>query len=319
MNYDEFKNCLIEEIQANCEKAIIFTDEIVTKANEVLEGLTMRFEGDMVAPTIYPQKLYANYQQGVPISKMAEAVSSSLLIDVPEIPKLTLDNAEKSISFSLINKEKNKHLLEGCPYKEVHDMAAIPRWHISDEASFVVNNNIMQKLRLTKEEVLDIAQRNTEAGNYICKNMNEILRDIMIEDGMPEELASEMFPMDQIPFYVISNEKKQDGSCAVLSDSFMQRAAEKVGAEELYLLPSSRHEMLAADSNVVDDPAELKKMVVSVNGNPNVIKAEDFLSNSIYKYNALKHSLSVCDSNGIFHDKGTEKSISKQPISRGRD
>ena len=87
MNYDEFKNCLIEEIQANCEKAIIFTDEIVTKANEVLEGLTMRFEGDMVAPTIYPQKLYANYQQGVPISKMAEAVSSSLLIDVPEIPK----------------------------------------------------------------------------------------------------------------------------------------------------------------------------------------------------------------------------------------
>lgn len=319
MNYEDFKTSLITEIQANCERAIIFTDEIITKANEVLEGLTMRFEGDMVAPTIYPQKLYANYQQGVPISKMAEDVSASLLMDVPEIPKLTLDNAEKSISFSLINKEKNKYLLEGCPYKEIHDMAAIPRWHISDETSFVVNNNIMQKLRLTKEEVLDIAQKNTESADYVCKSINEVLRNTMVEDGMPEEMADEMFPEGQIPFYVLSNGKKLDGSCAVLSDSFMQKVAEKLGAEELYLLPSSRHEMLAASSNVVDDPSELKKMVMSVNADSSVMKAGDYLSDSVYKYNAITRSLSMCDSEGIFHDKRVEKDAPKKSFGKGRD
>lgn len=322
MNYDEFKSNLTEEIQANSEKAIIFTNEIITKTNEILEAITMRLEeleGETVAPTIYPRKLYEEYQQGVPLTQIADAVSASFQMAVPEIPKLTSENAEKSISFSLINKEKNKHLLENCPYKEVHDLAAIPRWHISEEASFVVNNNLMTKLRMTKEEVLDIAQRNTEAGNYICKSMNELMKDMMVMDGMDEELANEMFPPEQIPFYVISNEKKQDGSCAVLSDSFMQKTVEKIGAEELYLLPSSRHEMLAVDSNLIDDPAELKSMVMEVNSDPNVIKAEDYLSDSVYKYNAQTHSLSVCDSKGLFHDKGLSKDEPKQTFSRGRD
>ncbi len=318
MNYEDFRNCLTEEIQANSEKAIIFTNEIVTKANEVLEGITMRFEGDMIGPTIYPRKLYEDYQKGVPLSKIADAVSASLLMATPEIPKLTLENAEKSISFSLVNKEANKHLLENCPYKEVHDMVAIPRWHISEDASFIVKNNVMQKLRMTKEEVLDIAQRNTESGEYICKSMDELLKDMLVEDGMDEDLIAELLPPEVAPFYVLSNEKKLDGSCAVLSDSFMQKVAEKLGAEELYLLPSSRHEMLAVNSNFVDNPAELKNMVMEVNSTPDVIRAEDFLSNSIYKYNAHTHALSVCDSQGIFHDKGMQKDSIKQSISRGR-
>lgn len=319
MNYEDFKTNLTEEIQANSEKAIIFTNEIITKANEVLEGLTMRLEGEMIAPTVYPRKLYEEYQKGVPLTQIAEAVSASFQMAVPEIPALTIENAEKSISFSLVNKEKNKHLLDNCPHKEIHDLTAIPRWHISEEASFIVNNNLMTKLRMTREEVLDIAQRNTEAGNYICKSMDEMMKEMMMMDGMPEELANEMFPPDQIPFYVISNEKKQDGSCAVLSDSFMQKTAEKIGAEELYLLPSSRHEMLAVDTNLIDNSADLKSMVVEVNSDPNVIKAEDYLSDSIYKYSALTHSLSVCDSKGLFHDKELSKAEPKPTFSRGRD
>lgn len=318
MTYEDFKNCLTEEIQANCEKAIIFTEEIITKANEVLEGISMRFEGDVIAPTIYPQKLYADYQRGVPISKMADAVSASFQMEVPKLPKLTPENAESSISFSLVNKEKNKQLLEECPFKEVHDMAAIPRWHISDEASFAVNNNLIQKLRMTKEEVLDIAQKNTELGNYFCKSMNEVLKDMMVVDGMPDELADGMFPIGQSPLYVISNQKGFDGSCAIMSDSFMQEVSEKIGTDEFYLLPSSRHEMLAVNPDIVSDTSELKNMVMEVNGNPNVMKAEDFLSNSVYKYNATTHSLSMCDNKCLSHEKGFAKDNKKQTMGRGR-
>lgn len=46
-----------------------------------------------------------------------------------------------------------------------------------------------------------------------------------------------------------------------------------------------------------------------------MIQNEDFLSNSIYKYNAKTHSISVCDSKGLFHDKGTVRSA-EQGISR---
>lgn len=319
MNYDEFTERLKQEIQAHFEQQITFVEGVVNKTNELLESLTIRFEDQMTAPTIYPQKIYEDYQKGIPFSQIVDGISASLMTASIEVPELTIENAEKSISFSLVNKEKNQQLLKECPYKEIHDLAAIIRWHISDEASFIVNNNVMQHLKLTKEELLDIAQKNTESADYFCKSMDEIIKDMMIEDGLPEELADDMFPIGQTPFYVISNQTKFDGSSAVLSDSFMQNAAEKLGAEELYVLPSSRHEMIVLNSANVDNPSELKSMVMDINNNPDVIRAEDFLSNFIYKYNSVTHSLSMCDSKGLFHDKEVKKDNVKQSISRGRD
>lgn len=318
MNYEEFKTNLQEEIQARSLRHIEFLTETMTKANETLEGLVIKFEGQPIAPAIYPQKMYESYKDGVSVSEIADYISPSILntADFPTMPELTPENAEKSISFSLINKDKNKELLKQCPYKEVHDMAAIPRWHISDEASFVVNNNIMQMLRMTKEEILDIAQKNTESADYTCKRMDDVMRDIMLNDGVDEELIDEVLSMGTSPLNIISNRQMLDGSCAILSDPFMQKASEQMGTDELYLLPSSRHEMLAINAHSVTDSSSLKDMVMDVNSDPNIIQNEDFLSNSIYKYDAKTHSLSVCDSKGLFHDKKTLSSA-KPNISKG--
>lgn len=66
MNYDEFTEGLKQQIQAHFEQQITFVEGVVNKANEILESLTIRFENQMVAPTIYPQKLYNDYLDGVP-------------------------------------------------------------------------------------------------------------------------------------------------------------------------------------------------------------------------------------------------------------
>lgn len=318
MNYDEFKEALQEEIQARSIQHIEFTNEIVTKTNEQLEGLVLRFEGETMSPTIYPRNMYESYKDGMSIQDIVTFISPTLFNKdcYPPLPELTPENAEKSISFSLINKEKNKELLEQCPYKEVHDLAAVPRWHISDEASFVVNNNLMQKLRLTKEEVLDIAQKNTESAGYLCKKLDDMVRDILANDGVDEEDIAEILPMGQSPLYIISNPQKLDGSCAILSDSFMQKAAEEIKSDELYLLPSSRHEMLVVDAHGADS-SFLKTAVMEVNSDPTVIHEEDFLSNSIYKYDAKTHSISMSDNKGLFHNKESIKNDNKASISKG--
>lgn len=303
MNYEEFKEALQKEIQSKSLKHMEFTLQTVTKTNEILEGLAIRFD-EQIAPTIYPQRLYETYKKGMPVSDIVDFISPTIFDTAyyPPIPEFTLENAEKSISFSLINKDKNKELLKNCPYKEVHDMAAIPKWHITDEASFVVNNNVMQKLRLTKEEVFDIAKKNTEKADYVCTRLDDMVKDILLNDGVDENDIAEIIPMGQSPLHIISNPQRLDGSCAILSDSFMQKTAEQIGADELYLLPSSRHEMLVIDSHVADS-AHLKSMVMEVNSDPNAISNEDFLSNSIYKYDAKTHNISICDSKGLFHDK----------------
>lgn len=311
MNYDEFKQTLKEEIQARCSKQINFMEDTALKSNEVLESLCVRVQEETASPVVYPEKLYADYQNGVPVALMADRIAASVS-DAPvlEMPDLTPQNAERSVSFSLLNKEKNGELLKDCPHRIIHDMAAIPRWHISDEASFIVNNRVMEQLQMTKEEILDIAQKNTEEKSYTCQSMKEAMKEVMMSEGMSEELVSELLHMPELPFFVISNKSRTDGSCAILSDRFMQQAAEQTGMDEMYLLPSSRHEMIAISPKITGnatDARELKEMVMSVNSDAGVMRAEDFLSNSVYKYDAKTHSLSMCDSMGIFHDKATAR------------
>lgn len=319
MNYEEFKSELQEEIQANFLQHIDFMSHVVNKTNETLDALTLRFEGQDIACTIYPEQMYKNYKNGVSVSDIADGVSVSITANIyPEMPEITPGNAEKSISFSLVNMEKNKQMLQDCPYKEIHDMAAIPRWHVSEGASFLVNNNLMQLLRMTKEEILDIAQRNTESAEYSCKGMDDVMREIMAEEGISEEFLDDLFPTSEPPFYIITNQNRFDGSCAILSDNFMQRVAEQVGNDEIYLLPASRHEMIAVNPDVITDTSGLKDLVMSVNRNPDVLKAADFLSDSVYKYNANTHSISVCDSDGLFHDRSAAKDSVKHNINKGR-
>lgn len=320
MNYDEFKNELQEEIQANFLENIDFMSHIVTKTNETLDALTLKFAGQDVACTIYPEQMYKDYLNGASISDIADGVSASMKTShYTKMPEITQENAEKSISLSLINIEKNKQLLKDCPHKVIHDMAAVPRWHVSDEASFLVTDKVMQALKMTKEEILDIAQKNTESAEYTCESLNEVMREVMVEEGIEEESLDGLIPTVEPPFYIVTNQNRMDGSCAILSGKFMQQAAEQIGSEEIYLLPASRHEMIAVNPNVVTDTSDLKDLVMSVNANPDVLRPEDYLSDSIYKYDARAHSISVCDNRGLFHDNPTvSKKDSIKPPSRGR-
>ena len=311
MDYEEFKNILQFEIQRNFIEHIEFTSGTVNRTNETLEGMAIRFDGEALAPTVYPQKLYREYQRGMSVRDIAGRISDFLsTVEYPEISGLTPENARKCVSLSLVNKDANREMLKGCPYKEVYDMAAVPRWHISDSESFVVNDKVLQSLKMTKEEIMEIAQKNTESAGYTCKPLDTVLRESMSDNGIDEEVIDEIMPC-RSQAYVLSSPSSLDGSCAVLSDSFMQEAAGQIGAEELYLLPSSRHEMIALDAGTVDDPGILKAMVMDVNSNPEAVGREDFLSDSVYKYNKPTHSLSVCDSMGLSHGKNNISSISR--------
>lgn len=318
MDYEEFKDRLQHEIQSNFVEHINFTSRIINKTNERLESIAMRFDSKTIAPEIYPLEIYEIYKDGAPVKEIADRISELLKkVKYPKISNLTLENAKKNISFSLINKDMNRELLKECPYKDFGDLAAIPRWHISDTESFLVDNNVMQKLRMTKEEIFDIAQKNTENADYICKDLDQHMKETMQEIGIDEEVVNEMMP-NKSSLYILTNRKELDGSCAVLSAAFMQKASEEIGADELYILPSSRHEMLAIDANIVDDPNFLKLIVMDVNSNQNLVRTEDFLSDSVYKYNAHTHCLSLCDSEGLFHSKSTFSNKGQEISKRGK-
>lgn len=261
--------------------------------NETLEGLILKLDGENAAPIIYPEKLY-EYRAGIPLPSIAVSVADLVkkAYEYSAIPDLTLENARNCIRFALINKDRNHKLLETCPYKEVLDLAAVPRWY-TDRGSFLVDNDIMQILGMTGEDVLRIAERNTESEHYICRNIKSMIREAELASGTDAELLDEMYLARKSPLHILTNQTGIDGSRAVLSDQFLQEVAQRLGADELCLLPSNWDEMLVADIAVMGDITKLKNKVMSVNRNPGAVQPRNVLSDSVYSYNARTHLLSV--------------------------
>ncbi len=322
MNYENFMRELQEEIQEKFLQHIEFISEMVNVTNEKVEGMVLQFEGsEGMNITLYPKRLYEKYKAGITIAEMAGYFSKEIsyaLEHKPKMPEITVDNAIRCIRFSLINKERNKELLEKCPHIDVFDMAAIMRWHISEKESFLVDTNVMQKLQMTREELLKIAKKNTENGNFICEEMTGVMREIMLKSGIEKEVVDEVIPMGKSPFYVISNENYFEGSAAMLSNKFMKKIADKLKCDELHIIPFSRNEILVANPDLPLDSKALRDIVQEVSADSKVISTEDFLSNSVYKYNVKNFTFSICDSRGLFHDgKENTKDNAKKDSRRG--
>lgn len=87
--------------------------------------------------------------------------------------------------------------------------------------------------------------------------------------------ASEMIPQ----MLILSNETKFNGATAITNKAVLDLACERLGAETIYILPSSIHEVLAV---AMGDPDELRNMVCEVNDTQ--VVPQERLSYNVYKY-----------------------------------
>ena len=99
---------------------------------------------------------------------------------------------------------------------------------------------------------------------------------------MPAEMAEMMIgeiPPEQT-MWVISNKEGINGAVSMLYENELHELAENLGSD-LYILPSSVHEVLAVSSDL-GDPEELAQMVVEVNMQE--VSLDERLSNQVYHY-----------------------------------
>ena len=109
--------------------------------------------------------------------------------------------------------------------------------------------------------------------------------------------------------FVITNSSKIDGAAAMLSDSTMQAAYERIG-ENFYIAPSSRHEILAIPESAIERPEDLKEIVESVNSTE--VSKSDYLSDNVYRYDGISHEISpVFDEEGRLLETDEHSSLSE--------
>lgn len=87
---------------------------------------------------------------------------------------------------------------------------------------------------------------------------------------------------DDMKMYVLTNSEQQLGSGLIVHDKVLRHILDTIG-EDIYILPSSVHELIVLPSSVVDDENYLTKMVHEINTNE--VEPKDRLSDDVYHVN----------------------------------
>lgn len=115
---------------------------------------------------------------------------------------------------------------------------------------------------------------------------------LAIEEGIPKPIAETMLYEPEEAknlMWILTNKERLNGCTALLYEDEIHKLSEKLECD-LYLLPSSRHEIIAVPSKIAT-PEYLTEMVQEVN--ESVVDEKDYLSDSVYHYNKTSRTLSL--------------------------
>ena len=255
-------NLVVKAIEAAGIKAELTT---VQKNNETLTGVT--FGDGKVRPTMYFTEEYDGMT--------SKAIAELMIWRYENLPKTPEINADEIMTREYIKEHVHMKLV---PYSDyVKGKAA--RSFLDLFKLFYIDTPVENGfITLTIDHItkLDIEVAELEAwaqDRYEVKGMYETLME------MNPQMA-EMFPKpEHEEQLVLSNDKEFYGATAITNKAVLDLACERLGAETIYILPSSIHECLAV---AMGEPEELRNMVCEVNDTQ--VVPQERLSYNVYKY-----------------------------------
>ena len=293
MDYEVFKEVVKEKFLSympDSYQGMEVRVDSVERINRKLDGLKLYQDGNksFVSPTVYISDMYKEYLKTGDLQETIQNAADTMdRVCRQSVVSLDKSKAQDNIIFQLVNTVQNEDILKNMPHREFQDLSIIYRWVVSvDErgmSSTMINNNLAKELGMGEEQLFKAAAENTRRIlPPVVQSMNEVMRDMLVADGMPKELADLMVGEQEMemPMWVISNERKIDGAASMLYEDKLHSLAESVGTD-LYILPSSIHEVIAV-SVEMGEPEELARMVSEVNMDQ--VDISERLSNQVYHY-----------------------------------
>ncbi len=289
MKYEDFKEYFTNEMIARMVGTGISVDlQQVTKVNQTLEALSFRFAGENTSALLYLNDVYEQHEKnGESVANLAEDASKMMfqrMREIPRLPRIDHDFIEENLYLTVINADMNREYLSDIPHGVIGDMAVVPRVKVSEEASFVVKNDMLTPYGFNKEGILEAAHANMNQMEFTCRDLSSVLFGY----GVPMDMPSS--PSESI--YVLTNPSGIDGAAAILSDKAMQEARNMIG-EDFLILPSSRHEVLLVPRSMDMSVRELAEMVREVNRT--AVDEKDLLSDHVYRYNSRSGAIKMLE------------------------
>ena len=303
IGFESFGKILREEIVNKIDGEVAVVK--VPKNNGVwLDALSVKIKTSNLSPLIYLAGYYKDYTEGRSIENIVDSIISICKkgagVKEEIINKFTDYEVMKDyLQVKLINKESNIELLKKVPHIDFLDLAIvcminIPFSEENGEGTVLINKYHMDIWGVTEEEMFNVAKSNSEKKNpATIKAMNDIIKDMYINDILEEQEEDELCAMiDSVDsyIYVLTNPSKQLGAVTITYENVLRDFANEKNCN-LYILPSSIHEVLLVPEEDNMDAAQFKEMVKSVNQTE--LEETEILSDNVYYYDRELNKISI--------------------------
>ncbi len=291
MEFTNFTTLVQREVEKRAgENYRVKLNDVMKNNGVVLRGITLMQDDSNISPTIYLNPYYDAYENGdttlgTVIDEVIDTYERNKInrsIDMKFF--LNYETVRSRIIFKLINTEKNRELLRDVPYIPFHDLSIVFQCLVSEErfgnASILIHNVHLQLWKVNARELYECALENTPLlQGYELADMDTVLEEMKALGGIDDEEIEDM--QQEVPMYVLSNKSRINGASCILYKDILKDFAMVVD-KDLYVLPSSIHEVILLPSDGTQESEQLKEMVREINQSQ--VEKEEVLSDSVYYY-----------------------------------
>lgn len=301
MNMDEFAPKVCSAVSQKLGDGYkVEVEEIKKNNGVVLHGMTISTKSQNVAPTIFLEPFWEDYEKGISFTDLIHRLlaiyhqrdvhAKNIEIDfLRSFPKV-----KDRICYHLIGRKENEDLLDEIPHTEFFDLAICFYYAYQDatlgEGTIRIHNSHLKMWNTSTAELLRLAQDNTpRLFPWVCRPIGGVIRKMEEnkeegENGKPQKDIFRKTPMK-----ILGNQKRILGAACILYPGVLEEIAEKEGS--FYIIPRTIHEVILLPDDGKVPAEELKKKIHEVNTTK--LAPEEVLSDSLYYYDSVKKEVVI--------------------------
>lgn len=205
---------------------------------------------------------------------------------------------EQRIIPVLVNTGQKREMLKEAVHREFLDLSMIyviaPKEPSGVEGEYqIMTKNMAERMLFSEAELYSLAEKN---GNRLlpveCIPMEAWMEHLMQNMGTSESLIREKIYPNKFSssLYLLKNEKSCFGATVLIYQEPVRKLASRL-EDNLFLLPSSIHEVIAVPESMGFSAEELAGIVRQVNRE--MVGPEEYLSDCVYYYDHNQRHLTL--------------------------
>lgn len=315
MNFKEFEELILSKVKENIGEVADVLIHSVTKNNGLkLSGIIILKKDEHMSPTVYLEQFYDDYICGRGIDSIVSEIlqiyaeqKGQVSFDLEKFK--SFDRIKNQILYKLVNYDKNEELLKVVPHRKFLDLAVVYYVVITSNelgiGSILIRNEYMGFWNITEEDLYVLAHVNTpkqmpceikSMANMILELMNKkFVKDDECNQILGKLISEAINKEDDdnlLKMYVLTNHSRINGANAILYKDIIRNFSKLIG-KDLYILPSSIHEVIIVPDAPKISASTLLKIVKDVNEHN--VAEEEWLSDSIYFYKYASDKIELVD------------------------